>query len=124
MRIGGRALLIAAALQIVLPGVARAAYVYPQFAFFPEKNSNVVVDSVVDTGSVCTHRFGEGPGYKFNSVTVEHEPEQGKLVKVGPAFVYTPNKGFTGKDAYLFKICATMGEQKGCSIIAFVATVK
>jgi hypothetical protein len=124
MRTGGRALLIGAALLIVLPTAARAACVYPQFDFFPEKNSNVVVDSVVNAGSMCTHRFGEGPGYKFNSVTVEHEPEQGKLVKVGPAFVYTPNKGFTGKDAYLFKICATKGEQKGCSIIAFVATVK
>jgi hypothetical protein len=124
MRTGARLLIVAGALLIVMPDAARAACVYQPFAFFPEKNSNVVVDSIVDAGSLCTHRFGEGPGYKFDSVTVEHEPEQGKLTKVGPAFVYTPNKGFTGKDAYLFKICATKGEQKGCSIIAFVATVK
>jgi hypothetical protein len=124
MRTGARLFTIAAALLIVLPSVARAGCTYPPYAFFPEKNSNVVVDSVVDAGSLCTHRFEEGPGYKFTSIAIEHAPEQGKLTKAGPAFVYTPNKGFTGKDAYLFKICATKGEQKGCSIIAFVATVK
>ena len=39
-------------------------------------------------------------------------------------FVYTPDKGFSGKDAYIFKICATKGAQKGCSTVAFVSQVK
>jgi hypothetical protein len=45
--------------------------------------------------------------------------------ETGPTrFIYTPDPGFKGKDAYLFKICATKGAQKGCSTVAFVVQVK
>ena len=85
----------------------------------------VIGESIVDSGSSCTHNFAEGPGYKFTGITFVREPENGKLVKAGAnRFVYTPNKGFTGKDAYLFKICAIKGAQTGCSTVAFVAEVK
>jgi hypothetical protein len=119
-----RALAVAAAL-LLLPAAARAACVYKNFDFHPEKNDGVVVEAAVDAGSSCVHQFGEGPGYKFTALTFEREPEHGKLIKAGPYwFFYTPEKGFTGKDAYIFKICATKGELSGCSAVAFVATVK
>jgi hypothetical protein len=52
-------------------------------------------------------------------------PEHGALAQTsGARFVFTPRPGFTGKDAYLFKICATKGAQQGCSTIAFAATVR
>jgi hypothetical protein len=120
-----RLLPIAAALLVLLPVSARAGCLYKPFDFHPEKNDGVVVDVIVDAGSSCTHNFGEGPGYKFTGITFEHEPERGKLVKTGPnRFVYTPDQGFTGKDAYIFKICATKGPQKGCSTVGFVSQVK
>lgn len=108
-----------------LPTSAQAACVYDNFIFHPEKNDGVVVDTVVDAGSSCTHNFAEGPGYKFTGITFEHAPEHGKLVNTGVnRFVYTPNQGFTGKDAYIFKICATKDGQKGCSVVGFVPEVK
>lgn len=115
----------AAALLMLMPVAAQAACVYKPFDFHPERNDGVVVTSIVDGGSSCTHNFAEGPGYKFTSITFEHEPDHGKLVKAGRnRFIFTPDKGFTGKDAYLFKICATKGAQKGCSTVAFVPEVK
>ena len=107
------------------PLSAHAACVYRPFEFHPEKNDGVMVDVIVDAGSSCTHNFGGGQGYTFTGISFEHEPENGKLVKDGVNhFVYTPDKGFTGKDAYIFKICATKGAQKGCSTVAFVSQVK
>ena len=116
---------LAVAALLLMPVTARAACVYKPFDFHPERNDGVVVTSIVDAGSSCTHNFAEGPGYKFTGITFELEPDHGKLVKAGPnRFVYTPDKGFTGKDAYLFKICATKGALKGCSTIGFVPEVK
>ena len=47
------------------------------------------------------------------------------MVKAGVnRFVYTAHTGFTGKDVYLFRICATKGKQTGCSAVAFVAEVR
>lgn len=120
-----RLLPLAAAMLAMLPGAAGAACVYKPFEFHPEKNDGVVVEAIVDAGSRCVHQFGEGTGYKFTGLTLEREPEHGKLTKVGPYwFFYVPDKGFTGKDAYIFKICARKGGQSGCSTVAFVATVK
>ena len=120
-----RSLALAAAMYVLAPAAARAECVYKPFAFHPEKNDGVVVDAIVDAGSRCVHQFGEGPAYKFTGITFEREPEHGKLTKVGPYwFFYVPDKGFTGKDAYMFKICASKGEQSGCSAVAIVATVK
>ena len=65
-----------------------------------------------------------GRATKFTGITLE-QPEHGKVVKAGVnRFVYRPDKGFTGKDAYMFKICATKGKQKGCSAVAFVPEVR
>jgi hypothetical protein len=120
-----RAIYAVAALLVLLPVTARAGCTYKPFDFHPEKNDGVVVESIIDAGSSCTHNFGEGPGYKFTGISFEHEPDHGKLVKAGPnRFIYTPDKGFTGKDAYIFKICATKGALQGCSAVAFVAEVK
>jgi hypothetical protein len=114
-------LLTLAALLVLLPAAARAA-VYKPFGFHPEKNDGVVVDVIVDGGSSCTHNFGEGPGYTFTGIRVEREPENGKLIKTGAnRFTYTTDKGFIGKDAYIFKICASKRAQKGCSTVAFVS---
>ena len=118
-------LLAAAALLVSMPAAAQAGCLYKPFDFHPEKNDGVMVDVIIDAGSSCTHNFGEGAGYKFTAITFEHEPDHGKLVKAGAnRFIYTPDKGFTGKDAYLFRICASKGEQKGCSTVAFVPEVK
>ena len=113
------------ALLMLLPVSARAGCLYQPFDFHPEKNDGVVVDVIVDAGSSCTHNFGEGPGYKFTGITFAREPERGRLVKAGAnRFIYTPDKDFKGKDAYMFKICATKGALKGCSAVAFVSEVK
>ena len=118
-------LLTAAALLVLLSAPARAGCLYKPFEFHPEKNDGVVVDVIVDAGSFCTHNFGGGPGYTFNSITFVREPEHGRLVKAGTnRFIYTPDKGFTGKDAYVFNICASKGAQKGCSTVAFVSEVR
>ena len=117
--------LAVAALVALLPVSAHAGCLYKRFDFHPENNDGVVVDVIVDAGSSCTHNFAEGPGYKFTGISLAHEPERGKLVKAGPnRFIYTPDKGFTGKDAYVFRICATKGAKQGCSTVAFVAQVK
>ncbi|MGB7259561.1 MAG: Ig-like domain-containing protein [Pseudolabrys sp.] len=118
-------LLAAAALIVLLPVSAHAGCLYKPFDFHPEKNDGVVVTSIVDAGSSCTHNFGEGPGYKFTGITVARAPDHGKLAPAGAnRFIYTPDKSFTGKDAYLFRICATKGSSKGCSTVAFVPEVK
>jgi len=104
---------------------AGAACLYKPFQFQPEKNGGVVVNSVVEAGTFCAHNFAEGPGYKFESVTIDRPPEHGALTQTEPMrFVFTPSRRFSGKDAYVFKICASKGEQRGCSTIAFVATVR
>lgn len=114
-----------AALLLLLPVSARAGCLYKPFDFHPEKNDGVVVDVIVDAGSSCTHNFAEGPGYRFTGIGLARAPENGKLVKAGTnRFVYTPDKGFRGKDAYIFKICASKGGRKGCSTVAFVSQVK
>jgi len=115
-----------AALAALTPApAANAACLYKPFDFHPEKNDGVVVDVIVDSGSSCTHNFGEGPGYKFTGIDFVHEPEHGKVVQAGVnRFIYTPSKGFTGKDAYVFRICASKGAQQGCSTVAFVAQVR
>ncbi|GLS24160.1 hypothetical protein GCM10007874_71810 [Labrys miyagiensis] len=118
-------LLTLAALLMLLPAAARAGCLYKPFDFHPEKNDGVVVDVIVDGGSSCTHNFGEGPGYAFTGLRVEREPENGKLIKTGAnRFLYTPDKGFIGKDAYILKICASKGARRGCSTVAFVSQVK
>lgn len=108
---------------MLLPAGAQAACLYKPFVFFPKKNDGVLVTSLVDAGSRCVHQFGEGPGYKFTGITFE-APEHGKITEVGPTFIYVPDAGFKGVDEYTFKICATKGALKGCSAVAFVATVK
>jgi hypothetical protein len=106
-------------------GSASAGCLYKNFEFHPEKNDGVVVDVIVDAGSFCTHNFGRGEDYTFTGIDVVHAPENGKLVPAGHnRFIYTPDKGFKGKDAYIFRICATKGEGKGCSTVAFVSQVK
>ena len=117
-----RALALAALLM--LPAAARADCVYKPFVFHPEKNDGVVVEAVVEAGGRCAHQFGEGPGYTFTSITYQ-QPEHGKISKVEPYWwFYVPDKDYKGKDAYLFKICASKGALKGCSAVAFVVTVK
>ncbi|MGC2408865.1 MAG: hypothetical protein WA441_02355 [Methyloceanibacter sp.] len=109
----------------VLWANANAACLYKPFEFHPNKNDNVVVTSLVDAGSSCSHNFAEGPGYHFDSVTIDRAPEHGELKQTrGTRFVFTPNPRFTGKDFYLFKICASKSDKSGCSTIAFVATVR
>ncbi|MGB9383169.1 MAG: hypothetical protein WCB50_00045 [Pseudolabrys sp.] len=118
-------LLTLAVMLVLLPAAARAGCLYKPFEFHPEKNDGVVVDVIVDAGSSCTHNFGEGAGYTFTDIRFEHEPENDKLVKTSAnRFIYTPDKGFVGKDAYIFKICASKGTQKGCSTVGFVSQVK
>jgi hypothetical protein len=69
--------------------------------------------------------LAKGRATSFTGISVEHEPENGKLVRTGAnRFIYTPDNGFLGKDAYIFKICASKGAQKGCSTVAFVSQVK
>ena len=113
---------LAATLLLSLP--ARAECTYPTFDFFPERGGAVVVEMMVTGGSSCTHNFAEGPGYKFTSVAIERRPEHGTLRKQGAfRYVYRPDAGFKGKDAYLVKICAAKGEAKGCSMLAYVITL-
>ncbi len=120
-----RLLPLAAAMLALAPPPAYAACTYKPFVFHPEQNDAVVVEAIVNAGTSCVHQFGEGPGYKFTGLTFEREPEHGKLTKVGPYwFFYVADKGYNGKDAYTFKICASKGELKGCSAVAVVATVK
>lgn len=117
--------LAAAAVTIFAAGGARAECKYPVFDFFPERNGGVTVDTIAVAGTPCTHNFKEGPGYRFTSVGVALAPDHGRLSKQGRArFVYTPKAGYSGKDAYMIHICATKGEQKGCSAIAFLVDVR
>jgi hypothetical protein len=110
---------------VVLTARADAACTYPTFDFFPEKNGSVVVEMKVTDGTSCTHNFAEGPGYKFTSVGIGLPPEHGALKKEGKnRFVYRPAAGFKGNDAYMMQICATKGAAKGCSSIAYLATVE
>ncbi len=120
-----RTLAMLVALIALFPASARAECIYKPFEYFPEKNDGVVVELIVKSGTTCAHNFKEGPGYAFTSVTFERSPEHGSLGKAGALrFIYRPARSFKGKDAYMFKICATKGGQKGCSAIAFVATVQ
>jgi hypothetical protein len=110
---------------ILLAAPAHAECTYPVFDFFPEKNGGVVVDMKVTDGASCTHNFAEGPRYKFTSVGIDRQPEHGSLKKQGVnRFVYRPAAGYTGKDFYGVKVCATKGAAKGCSTIYYVATVE
>ena len=116
-------LTLAATLLLSLP--ARANCTNPTFDFFPERGGAVVVETMVTGGSSCSHNFAEGPGYKFTAAAIERRPEHGTLRKEGAfRYVYRPDAGYKGKDAYLLKICATKGGAKGCSTIAYVVTLE
>lgn len=103
---------------------AFAGCTFPTFQYFPEKNDGVVVGAVVRADTSCRHSFAEGPGYRFTGLSVAGAPEHGTLRRRGDAFVYTPDKGFRGKDAYMVKVCATKGAAKGCSGVGYVSTVE
>ena len=114
-----------AALLALLPVSARAGCLYKPFEFHPEKNDGVVVDVIVDAGSSCTHNFGRGSGYTFTGISFAHEPENVFFFNDwSNSVIYTPDKGFTGKDAYVFRICASKGGRQGCSTVGFVSQVK
>lgn len=114
-----------ASAAILCSASAHAECTYPRFEFHPEQNGGVVVDMKVTEGASCTHYFAEGPGYKFTSVTLDRQAEHGSVKKDGVNhFVYRPAPGFTGKDFYGVKICATKGAAKGCVVIYYVATIE
>jgi hypothetical protein len=120
-----KACLLAVPALMLLASPGRADCNYPGYEFFPEKNGGVVVDMKVTDGAPCTHRFAEGPGYKFTSVGIDRMPEHGALKRDGTnRFVYRPAAGFTGKDFYGMKVCAIKGGAKGCTVIYYVATVE
>lgn len=121
-----RIALIAAVAAFLGAGAARAECSYPPFEFFPEKGGAVTVNMTAVAGTPCTHNFKEGPGYRFTAV--ERLPvgaEHGRMKKLGRAhYVYTPQAGYSGSDAYMFRICATKGKAWGCTSIAFLVDVK
>jgi tetratricopeptide (TPR) repeat protein len=115
---------LAAIASLVLCKASVANCRYDPFDFFPDRNRGANVALAVENTGFCRHHFEEGPGYRFTSVKADLAPAHGKLERQGDAaFVYTPAPGFTGKDAYGFKICATKAGKSGCSSLRFDATV-
>lgn len=120
-----RMLLIAAALLALPSTAAQALCTHKPYQFHPELNDGVVVNMVVDAGSTCTNDFAKTSGYMLTSIAFERMPRHGKIVETEKNhYVYTPAKGYHGKDIYIFEICGHKETQKGCSALAFMVTVR
>jgi hypothetical protein len=119
-------LLAIAVAMLALPGTAaQALCTHKPYQFHPEQNDGVIVSVVVDAGSSCTEDFADKPAYTLTGITFERMPRHGKIVEERKGrYVYTPAKGYRGKDIYIFEICGSKGAQKGCSALAFMVTVR
>ena len=83
--------------------------------------SNPVLNSVLKTdGAECNIAFTSGR-LTYDNSSIVLKPSNGKLeIKQISQFLYTPKKGYKGKDKITLKLCGTnaMGE-KGCATISY-----
>ena len=83
--------------------------------------SNPVLNSVLKTdGAECKIAFTSGRLVYDNS-SIILKPSNGKLdIQQISQFLYTPKKGYKGKDKITIKLCGTnaLGE-KGCATISY-----
>ena len=83
--------------------------------------SNPVLNSVLKTdGAECRIAFTSGR-LAYDNSSIVLKPSNGKLdIQQVSQFLYTPKKGYKGKDKITVKLCGTnsLGE-KGCATITY-----
>ena len=70
---------------------AQAACYFSPYSFYPERNDQVQIQVMTESGQSCAVAFKEGPGYKFTSASFLRAPPHGVLAKTGATkFLYLP----------------------------------
>ena len=97
---------------------ARAECVFSPFEFFPDRNDVVHVAVESNGKGLCDISFREGPGYRFTDVRANRLPPHGIIATLGRNhYAYAPLPDFKGRDQFMFRACAIVGERKGCSTL-------
>jgi hypothetical protein len=93
--------------------------------FHVDKNDTVTFSRLLSgTPSECKHAFTAGANLTFTSASILRTPLNGTLQQTGAfSFLYKPNPGFKGKDAYAVKVCGKNRVGSGCSTINYDAAV-
>ena len=75
-------------------------------------------------GAPCRHFLSTNVAIFENSYVVR-KPKFGVLVQENlHTFIYTPKKGYKGKDDYSYKICGNQNGRKGCITMERNVTVE
>ena len=111
-----RSALIAVALMVTGLTLAEATCSFSPYSFFPDRNDQVQIQVMTESGQYCAMAFKEGPGYKFTSASFLKAPPHGVLAKTGATkYVYLPLTGYKGHDSYAIEVCAIVQGRSGCS---------
>jgi hypothetical protein len=89
-----------------------------------ETNAVLTTTGTTD-GAPCQHVF-TSKDVRYENSVIEKQAKNGKLEKQSlTTFVYTPKKGFKGKDAYSVKMCGySSRNEPGCVTITYEIEVK
>jgi hypothetical protein len=92
---------------------------------FRIENNSVLTTTGATDGAPCRNVF-TSKDVRYENSTIEKKAKNGKLEKENlTTFVYTPKKGFKGKDAYSIKMCGySSRNEPGCVTITYEIEVK
>jgi hypothetical protein len=104
---------------------ASAECVFSPFEFFPDRNDVVHVAVESNGKGLCDISFREGPGYRFTDVRANRFPPHGIIAALSRNhYAYAPLPDFKGRDQFVVRACAIVGERKGCSTLIYDVTVR
>lgn len=92
---------------------------------FRIENNSVLTTTGITDGASCQHVF-TSKDVRYENSVIDKQAKNGKLEKQSlTTFVYTPKKGFKGKDAYSVKMCGySSRNEPGCVTITYEIEVK
>ena len=112
-------------LGLIFSGSAEANCRIPRFTWGPVGDNLIVKTSANSDGSSCRYPMGAGKGTIWEYGSIAKKPKNGELLQENLyTFVYTPKKGFKGKDQYTFKMCGSKLGSKGCVTVDADVTVE
>jgi hypothetical protein len=92
---------------------------------FRIENNSILTTTGATDGAPCRNVF-TSKDVRYEKSVIEKQAKNGKLEKESlTTFVYTPKRGFKGKDAYSVKMCGySSRNEPGCVTITYEIEVK
>jgi hypothetical protein len=92
---------------------------------FRIENNSILTTTGATDGAPCRNVF-TSKDVRYEKSVIEKQAKNGKLEKESlTTFVYTPTRGFKGKDAYSVKMCGySSRNEPGCVTITYEIEVK